>query len=197
MLKIGITGGIGSGKTTACRIFETLGIPIYNADERAKELMSNRPDLIAGIKTIFGEKAYKTATILNRVYLANVLFKDKVKLEQLNLLVHPAVLEDSMQWQIEQAQKGALYSLKEAALLFESGTYVTLDKIIVVTAPSELRIQRVMARDGVDAEAVKARMVRQWPQADKVAKADFLIENINRNTLEAQVKAIHQQLLAT
>ncbi|MCH2045598.1 MAG: dephospho-CoA kinase [Saprospiraceae bacterium] len=196
MLKVGITGGIGSGKTTVCRIFEQLGIPVYYADNRAKWLMSHDESLVAAIKAEFGEQAYPKPGVLDRAYLASIIFQDKSKLERMNQIVHPAVFKDSAQWQTDQAKTNTSYSLKEAALLFESGSYAFLDKIIVVTAPDDLRIQRVMQRDKVNEAAVKARMAKQMPQADKIAKADFVIENIEQASLQAQVEKIHQELVA-
>lgn len=195
MQHLGITGGIGSGKTTVCKIFETLGIPVYYADERAKYLMSHDQELIAGITTLFGPEAYLEPQVLNRVYIAQHAFNDPEKLAQLNALVHPAVARDGLEWQA--AQIDAPYTLKEAALLFESGSYRALDQIIVVTAPLELRIQRVMARDAAKREAVEARISKQMPEEEKVKLADFVIYNDGVGALIPQVLAIHRGLLAT
>lgn len=193
MLKAGITGGIGSGKTTVCKIFETLGIPIYYADDRAKWLMSNDADLMSAIRKAFGEEAYTPEGQLNRAYLAKVAFNDAEKLAQLNAIVHPAVFRDGLQW--HEAQAGAPYTLREAALLFESGSYRAIDKMIVVTAPLELRIQRVMERDGVPKEAVLARIEKQWTEEEKVKRADFVIDNSGDHLLIPQVLKVHQALL--
>jgi dephospho-CoA kinase len=192
MQHLGITGGIGSGKSTVCKIFETLGIPIYYADDRAKYLMSHDPDLIAGIIDLFGPEAYLEPHLLNRAHIAQVAFNDKDKLSQLNALVHPAVGRDGLEWQ--SAQKDVPYTLKEAALLYESGSYRSLDKIIVVTAPLELRIERVMARDGVKREDIEARISKQMPEAEKVSLADFVVYNDGEQALIPQVMNIHQQL---
>jgi dephospho-CoA kinase len=194
MQHLGITGGIGSGKTTVCQIFATLGIPIYYADERAKYLMSYDSVLIAGIIDLFGPAAYLEPQVLNRAHIAQVAFGDQSKLSQLNALVHPAVARDGLEWQA--AQQGVPYTLKEAALLFESGSYRSLDQIIVVTAPLELRIARVMARDGATREEVEARIARQMPEEEKVRLADFVIHNDGRQALIPQVLAIHRNLLA-
>jgi dephospho-CoA kinase len=190
-LKIGITGGIGSGKTTVCKIFETLGIPVYYADERAKSLMTNDLELIKNIKILFGATAYENG-ILNRSHIAQIAFSDPQKLGQLNALVHPAVLRDGEIWQ--EAQGNVPYTLKEAALLFESGSYKQLDKIIVVTAPLEERIERVMQRDQVFREEVEVRIAKQMSEEEKIKRADFIIKNDNAHPLIPQVLAIHKEL---
>lgn len=195
MLRLGITGGIGSGKTTVCKIFETLHIPIYYADDRAKWLMVNSPALQTGITQLFGDKAYLEDGALNRAHIGSIAFKDPAKLQKLNALVHPAVFVDGENWQQEQLAVGAPYTLKEAALIYETGSYKTLDKVIVVTAPEELRIERVMKRDDLSEEEVKERIARQMPEEEKVAKADFVINNDGQHSLIKQVLAIHQTIL--
>ena len=194
MLKVGITGGIGSGKTTVCQIFASLGIPIYYADERAKWLMSHDPDLVRAIKDLFGNQAYSENGQLNRSHLSKIIFTEPEKREQMNALVHPAVWKDGEQW--NAVQKEVPYTLKEAALIFESGGHRQLDKIIVVTAPEELRIARVVERDQVDAEAVRARIAAQLPESEKVALADFVIINDGQHLLIPQVLTIHRELIA-
>lgn len=192
MFKIGITGGIGSGKTTVCKIFETLGIPIYYADERAKALMVENQELIASIKKLFGEKAYLEDGSLNRAYIAEIVFNDKNKLQQLNGLVHPAVFMDGVEW--HNAQKDVPYTLKEAALLFEGKGHQFLDKIITVYAPKEVRLERVMKRDNAPKEAIEARMNKQMPDEEKVKLADFVIYNDGTQLLIPQVMEIHKAL---
>lgn len=191
-MHIGITGGIGSGKTTICRIFENLGVPVYYADERAKRLMVDNPKLVAQIKATFGAESYTSEGVLNRVYLANIVFKDNRKLQQLNALVHPAVFEAVKKWQAKH--QSAPYTLKEAALLFESGSFRSLDKIICVYAPTDLRIERVSKRDQVTAEQVRDRMDKQLSDYDKIALSDFVITNNGSKSLIRQVLSIHQQL---
>lgn len=191
MLQVGITGGIGSGKTTVCKIFEQLGIPVYYADDRAKQLMVEQPSLIQQIKDLLGEEAYLNGA-LNRQYVANIVFSDTEKLSQLNALVHPAVALDGEQW--HQMQKNVPYTLKEAALLYEAGSYQQLDRMICVVAPDELRIERVMQRDQVERSAVEARMAKQWPQKQKALLSDFLIYNDGTAFLIQQVLRIHQKL---
>lgn len=195
MLRIGITGGIGSGKTTVCKIFETLNIPIYYADDRAKWLMVNSPALQTGIQQLFGKEAYFKNGTLNRAHIGSIAFKDPAKLQKLNALVHPAVFVDGENWQQEQLALGAPYTLKEAALIYETGSYKMLDKVIVVSAPEELRIERVIKRDQLSAEEVKERIARQMPESEKVSKADFVIQNDGQHSLIKQVLAIHQAIL--
>ena len=192
MLKVGISGGIGSGKTTACHIFAHLGIPIYYADDRAKWLMTNKSDLIASIKNLFGSSAYLQDGQLNRQHLSRIIFTEPEKRKQLNALVHPAVWKDGEDWHLAHAN--APYTLKEAALIFESGGHKLLDKVIVVTAPKELRLQRVMNRDQVDEAAVLARMAAQMPEEEKVALADFVIYNDGNKLLIPQILKIHRIL---
>ena len=194
MLNIGITGGIGSGKTTVCRLFELFGIPVYYADPRAKALMTEDPELIEQIKSIFGEAAYLPDGSLNRKHIAGIAFNDKSRLAMLNAVVHPAVARDGEQWQAQQAV--APYTLKEAALLFESGSYKQLDKVITIFAPRELRIQRVLRRDQSDRAAVEARMDKQMSEEEKLRLADFVIYNDGQRLLLPQVVTIHRQLLA-
>lgn len=193
MLKIGITGGIGSGKTTVCKMFETLGIPIYYADDRAKAIMVSDEKLIAGIKVVFGESAYLEDGSLNRPHIAKIAFSDKLKLEQLNALVHPIVRLDGENWFNNQINKA--YALKEAALHFETGGYKLMDKMITVFAPEDVRIERVMKRDNVTKAAVKARVDKQMSDSEKVELADFVIYNDGSQSLIKQVMAIHQALI--
>ncbi len=192
MLRVGITGGIGSGKTTVCHIFEVLGVPVYYADDRAKHLMQHNDSLVSALKEAFGEEIYKEG-ILDRPLLASKVFNDKDRLAKLNSLVHPAVAHDALKWQ--QANLHAPYTLKEAALLFEAGSYKALDKTIVVTAPLEIRVKRVMARDNATEEQVLARIANQWPEEEKVKLADFVITNDGMAALIPQVLHVHRQLL--
>ena len=194
MLKIGITGGIGSGKTTVCKLFEKLGVPVYYADDWAKWLMNNHKSLKRQLISNFGDKVYVEGMI-DRKFLAAIVFADQAKLNQLNQIVHPVVFDHLMNWQNEQEQKDVPFTLKEAALLYESGSYKKLDKIIVVTAPIELRIKRVMQRDQTDEKSVQNRIDKQMSQEEKVSRADFVIENIQWETLNIQVSDIYEKLL--
>ena len=192
-LKVGITGGIGSGKTTVCQIFETLGIPVYYADDRAKALMVEDEKLISDIKNIFGEAAYLPDGELNRKHIADIAFHNPLKLKELNAVVHPAVLEDGNRWHAEQ--KDAPYTLKEAALIFESDSYKHLDKIMTVFAPQNVRLERVLLRGGnLTKQDIEARMAKQLPEEEKVKRADFIIYNDGEQALIPQVMKIHQLL---
>lgn len=192
MFKVGITGGIGSGKTTVCRIFEMLNIPIYYADDRAKWLMQHDSDLKKNIIDLFGASAYLTDGNLNRTYIGNLVFADKKLLAKLNKLVHPAVFLDGEHWFKEQDSH---YAIKEAALFYETKSYLQMDKMIVVTADREERIRRVMLRDQLTRMAVEARMDKQLPEEEKIEKADFVIYNNSRELLIPKVMEINRQIL--
>ena len=193
MLIVGLTGGIGSGKTTVARFFEALGIPIYFADDRAKALMVNSPELKESIVLLLGVTAYTEDGRLNRAYIASQVFNNKALLEQLNGLVHPAVGKDFKQWASEQDSP---YVIKEAAILFENGNYKAADKNILVTAPIDVRIERVMNRDGAKKEDIEARMQHQWPDSEKIPLADYIIENIDLEQTRLQVNSLHEQLIS-
>lgn len=193
MLKVGITGGIGSGKTTVCQIFATLGIPIYYADTRAKELMIVDSDVIHQIKNLFGDDAYTPDGKLNRKHIADRAFTDKNLLQQLNAIVHPAVFQDTLAWY--QTHHNQPYTLYEAAIMFESGSYKLLDKVITVFAPLEDRIQRTIQRDKISREEVLERMNKQLPEEEKIKRADFVIYNDHTESLIEQVLVIHRKLL--
>lgn len=193
-LRVGITGGIGSGKTTVCRIFESLGIPVYYADAWAKWLINHDAGVKKGILEIFGAEAYTPEGAYNRPYVARIVFEHKEKLTALNALVHPAVEHHSRQWHALQSRNDVPYTLKEAALMIESGSYQLLDYMIVVTAPESLRIQRVIQRDHVTEAQVRARMTHQISEMEKLKLADFVIVNDGIQLLIPQVWRIHQAL---
>jgi dephospho-CoA kinase len=192
MLKIGITGGIGSGKSTVCRIFETFGIPVYYADDRAKAIMVEDEELIQKLKKAFGDFVYLQDGSLNRAGLAEVVFNDKKKLELLNSIVHPAVYRDGEKWQM--AQKNVPYTLKENAIMFETGGHQFMDKVITVFASKDVRLERVMKRDGTDSATIEARMDKQMADEEKVKLADFVIYNDGKQALIPQIWTIHQTL---
>jgi dephospho-CoA kinase len=190
-LKVGLTGGIGSGKTIVSRIFKALGVPIYDADSRAKFLTNNDPDLREGIITLLGENAYDQQG-LNNTWIASQVFNNENKLDLLNKLIHPAVALDFQKW-LNNSE--ADYVVKEAALLYEAGSYQDLDKIIVVSAPEELRMKRVLERDPHrDRDQVEDIIKRQWPEAEKVKRADFVIVNDEQNLVVPQVLKLHKKL---
>ncbi len=194
-LRVGITGGIGSGKTTLCRLFAVLGIPIYDADYWAKWLIEHDVRVRQEVVGLLGSEAYQPDGTYNRLYVARRVFADAALLAALNAIVHPAVERHSFAWHEQQAKTGCPYTLKEAALLVESGSYRFLDALIVVTAPEAIRLRRVMERDGLSEEAVRARLQRQAPEADKVALADFVIVNDGQHALIPQVWRIHRALV--
>jgi len=192
-IQIGITGGIGSGKSLICRIFNVLGVPVYDADSRAKKLMTTDGILINQIKKEFGSLCYNDSGVLNRELLSKTVFNNPEKLTLLNSLVHPRVAIDYDQWMLEHSE--TKYCLKEAALLFEAGSYQVLDKIIVVTAPDELRIKRVLQRDPQrDRTEVEKIIKNQMPQEEKMKKADFVIKNDETELVVPQVLKLHEWL---
>jgi len=191
MISIGITGGIGSGKTTVCRLFETLGIPVYYADDRAKQIMVDDPELVGQLKSTFGADIYGADGDLRRSVLADRVFYNPEALSRLNQLVHPAVFRDAAHWMLQHQEFP--YTLREAALLFESGSYKLVDEVVMVWAPEALRLQRAMSRDGLSEDDVRARMQRQWPDEKKQAMADHVILNDGEHLLIPQVTALHEQ----
>jgi dephospho-CoA kinase len=191
MLKIGITGGIGSGKSTVAKVFEVLGIPVYYADAAAKRLMNENEEMKQKIKLQFGDEVYKNGK-LDKKYLANIVFASPEKLALLNAFVHPATLKDAEKWMQNQT---TAYTLKEAALIFESGAQQNLDYVIGVTAPAPLRILRTMQRDGITREEVIARMDKQMDETIKMKLCDFIIKNDEQELLIPQVLALHEKLL--
>lgn len=196
MLKIGITGGIGSGKTTICKVFETLGIPVFYADTVAKDIMVSDEILVAGVKNAFGAESYTQEGILNNKHIAGIVFNHADQLAKLNSLVHPAVFRAFDNW-VEQVPDTVPYILKEAALLFESGSYKMCDQNILVIAPTEIRLQRVMQRDGLTEEQVRARMDKQLSDEEKTKLADQIIYNNETDSLIIQVNRLHQLFLNT
>ena len=191
ILKVGITGGIGSGKTTVAKIFEVLGIAVYYADEAAKRLMIKDASLKEKIEQTFGKDTYDNG-ILNRAKVSSLVFNNPEKLALLNSIVHPATIADADKWMQQQITP---YVLKEAALIFESGSNKMLDKMIGVFTPIELRIQRVMQRDNISEEAVKTRISKQMDEAEKMRLCDYVITNDERELLIPQVLKIHEDLM--
>ena len=191
MLKIGITGGIGSGKSTVAKLFEVLGIPVYYADNAAKQLMNENETLKQQVQKEFGNEAYTNGKV-NRKYIADIVFANPEKLELLNSLVHPVTLQDAEEWMNKQ---DAPYTIKEAALIFESGAQEQLDYVIGVYAPTPLRIQRTMQRDNISREEVMARMNKQIDETIKMRLCDFVITNDEQQMVIPQVIELHQKLL--
>jgi dephospho-CoA kinase len=192
MLKIGLTGGMGSGKTTVAHIFEVLGIPVYYADEAAKGLMNEDPALRQQIEKLFGPGVYKEGK-LDRHLLGSLVFSDIEKLRQLNDIVHPATRKDGVRWMSLQK---APYAIKEAALIFEAGIQSDFDYVIGVTAPESLRISRVIKRDGSSREKVLERIRQQMNEEEKMKRCDFVIANDEKEAVLPQAIRLHEHLLA-
>ncbi|MFC6101822.1 dephospho-CoA kinase [Olivibacter domesticus] len=190
---IGVTGGIGSGKTVVCRIFETLGYPVFYADDEAKKVMTEDAGLVKGIKQHFGENAYFNDGSLNRKLLSDIVFHDADKLNVLNSLVHPATIKAYQNW-AEKQQTALIF--KEAALLFESNSYKLSDFNILVTAPASIRMQRVIKRDNVTGDIVKARMDKQMTDEEKEKLTDFIIVNDDKHALIPQVLRLNDHFLS-
>lgn len=189
MLRIGLTGGIGSGKTTVAKVFETLGIPVYYADDNAKYLMNNNAALKASVSRHFGNDIYKNGE-LDRKYLASIVFNNKEKLELLNSLTHPITIRDAEEWMNRQTTP---YVIKEAALLFESGAAEQLDCVIGVYAPQHIRVERVMKRDNLPVEEVMKRISRQIDEEMKMKLCDFVITNNDQQLVIPQVLELHRK----
>lgn len=192
MLRVGLTGGIGSGKSTVAKIFETLGAPVYYADETAKRLLHEDQRLIQLIKDHFGEESYINGRY-NRAYIAGIVFHDPEKLQLLNSIVHPATLADAEKWMKRQTFP---YAIKEAALIFESDAFKQLDEVIGVYAPAALRISRTIARDGSSEEEVLARISKQMNEEEKMKRCDHVIINDESQLVIPQVIALHQQFIS-
>jgi dephospho-CoA kinase len=191
LLKVGLTGGMGSGKTTVARIFEVMGIPVFYADIEARKLMENDPELREKIMKAFGTESYN-GSLPNRKYIAQKVFSDPGKLTILNGLTHPATILQAEMWMSRQSSP---FVLKEAAILFESGAHKNLDFVIGVESPEDLRIVRSMQRDNLSVAQVKARMDQQMNQEEKMKLCDFVIINDEDHALIKQVLSIYKILL--
>lgn len=174
MIKVGVTGGIGSGKSTVCSIISAMGYPVFNADLVARQIVDSDLGVIRSIKDVFGEEVYYDGS-LNRKSVASLVFSDKELLNKLNAIIHPAVAENFSKWLTAQNSHNLVF--KEAAILFESGAFKGLDKIICVIAPLELRIKRVQDRDGLDLETITKRIKNQYQQDELIRRSDYIIEN--------------------
>jgi len=190
--KIGITGGIGSGKSTVSKVFALLKVPIYNADNRAKYLLNNDTEVVLKVKQVFGNDIYLNQE-LDRIKMAAQFFEQPFLLEQLNKIVHPAVFKDFDNWCNEHQQEP--YVLKEAALIFETIIHQKLDAVMMVSSPENLRIERVMNRDSINKEQVLARIKNQMSEEEKLNRADYIIYNDELQLVIPQVVQLHQQLI--
>lgn len=190
-LVVGLTGGIGSGKTTVARMFETEGIPIYIADDRAKQIM-DREDIVNAVQSIFKEDV-KIGSVLDRKKIREIVFNDKHLLTQLNNIVHPAVKKDFEQWKEEN--DAFPFIIKESAVLFENKLHTQCDLVILVTAPEEVRVKRVMERDKVSEENVKSIINNQMKDSDKIPLSDYVITNVNKDLVKKEVKMIINDII--
>jgi len=190
---IGLTGGIGSGKTTVAKLFKELGVPVYNSDLRAKKLMNNSKGIRTAVIDLLGKDSYELER-LNKKYIADRVFSNKELLQRLNSIVHPAVRKDFSRW---VKKKKTSYVIQEAAILFENNAYSNFDKIILVKAPKEVRLERIIARDNGSNEEILARMENQWDDSKKIPLSDYIIENIDLDKTKLQVEQIHRQLTKT
>lgn len=188
---IGLTGGIGSGKTTVGEIFKHLKIPVFVADEEAKKLLRTSESLKQKLSDLLGPDLIREGEV-DKAYMARRIFSDEKLLKKANAIIHPAVADAFALW---HAKQNAPYVIREAAILFESGSHVDCDKIVVVTAPEDMRIQRVMQRSGESKEQIEQRMSRQWPQEKKEQLADFIIKNDHTEPVIPQVLKIHENII--
>ena len=191
MKVVGITGGIGSGKSTVCNIFRVLGIPVYEADAEAKKLY-DLPEVVAELKKVFGGHYFSKSGELDKRKFADLIFNDETALQKINDIVHPYVKKSFREW--KKAHNDKPYVLKEAAILFESGSDKGCDKVITVTAPDNVRLKRVMARDQRTADQVKKIMGKQWSDAERVKRSDFVIVNDETSLVLLQVLKINAAL---
>jgi len=193
MKKVGITGGIGSGKTMACKVFESLGVPVYYSDVESKRLLDEDEEVKRKIVRHFGKEVLNEEGRVDRKKMAALVFTNKKELEVLNKIMHPAVERDFVEW--VRRQKRCKYVMKEAAILFESGANKLMDEVIVVTAPVNVRIERVMKRDRLTKEEVKERMKNQWTDGLKIYHSEYVIKNGKDRLMIPQVMKIHKKVL--
>lgn len=191
MIIVGLTGGIGSGKTTVAKMFQSLGVSIYIADEEAKKMMDTSKTIKRELIRLFGEQAYVNGK-LNRTYIANVIFNNKAYLEQMNAIVHPKVKVHFKKWALKQKSP---YVIKEAAILFENGGYKDCDVIITVTAPKKIRMERLLKRDTTTVEKIEAIMQNQWTDEAKAKLSHYVIENVDLVATRLKVEEIHAQIV--
>lgn len=191
MIKVGLTGNIGSGKSLVCEAFQALGISVFNADLEARKILNSK-EVIQEIIRTFGEDVLLNAEEINRKKLAEIVFHSKQELEKLNQLIHPKLQHNFQKWCVEHKEES--YVIQEAAILFENNFHILMNKVITVSAPLNIRLKRVMERDGAKKEEVLARMKNQWSDGEKEALSDFVIKNDGTEMLLPQILKIHQEL---
>jgi dephospho-CoA kinase len=194
MKKIGLTGGIGSGKSTIANVFNTLGVPVYDSDKEAKTLINADQEIKLSLVSLLGAKAYKNGQY-DRQFVADQVFQNKEKLNQLNAIVHPVVRNHFKEWCNDQLKKNTQYVIKEAAILFESGANNSLDKVICVTAPEVLRIARVVSRDRTEPLQVQQRIDNQLSEEERISLSDYRIDNAGNVLVVSQVLEIHKSII--
>jgi len=192
MLKVGLTGNIGSGKTIIARVFSMLGVPVFHADLEAKKQFDDKK-IRKSIREKFGPGVFSSSGEVLRPVLAEIVFNNPALLDQLNKIIHPGVRNDYQQWCLQNA--GVAYTLYEAAILFESGQYRETDKVICVTAPEQIRIKRVMERDHLTRQEVEKRMANQWDEGKKIELSDYVIRNDESTMVITQVLKIHNEII--
>lgn len=192
MIKVGVTGGIGSGKSTVCKVFELLGVPVYYADAESQILLQTNQEIQLAIIKLFGNDILSLEGLIDRKKIADVVFNDSQKLKNLNAIMHPAVFNHFENWVKKQVSP---YVIKEAAILFESGADKQLNKIITVTCPMNIRIDRVVKRDRITYQSVEQRILNQWSDEEKVKHSQFVINNDEHNLIIPQILSINHQLL--
>ncbi len=191
MIKVGVTGGIGSGKTIVCKVFASLGVPVYNADEAARMLTDTNSNIQKKLIALFGNKIYNESGI-NRKLMSSLIFSDKRLLEEVNQIIHPYVKQNFIQWTANYIGKD--YVIQEAAILFESGSDELVDKCITVTAPIDIKMERLLLRNGMTEKRINEIMSNQWPDEKKIQRSDFIINNDEKSLILPQILSIHQQL---
>lgn len=191
MIIVGLTGGIGSGKTTVVKMFANMGVPVYIADDEAKKLMNTSKIIKRKLIGLFGEETYVDGK-LNKPFIANIIFNDKVSLRKMNAIVHPRVAKHFERWVLKQ---DAPYVIKEVAILFENGSYKDCDFVITVTANKALRIERLLKRDNTTKENIEAIMKNQWTDDQRIQNSDFVINNLSVANTKKQVVKIHKEIL--
>jgi dephospho-CoA kinase len=194
MLKVGLTGGIGSGKSIVCKVFSLLGIPVYQADIAAKKLYDTDTNLRDKLKLLFGEHLYNVDGILDRQKLASIIFSNKESLEQINRLVHPAVKRNFLEY-VSQLPETTPYVIHEAAILYEAKTENIFDTIINVWAPEDIRIKRILSREITTEKDVKQRIAAQWPDKLKIELSEYNIINDDKTLILPQILKIHTRLI--
>ncbi len=192
MIKVGVTGGIGSGKSIICKVFASLGAPVYNADAAARMLTDTNIDIKSKLTALLGKNIYNDNG-LNRTLMSSIIFRDKKMLEAVNFIIHPYVIQDFMHW--AELHKKKDYVIQETAILFESGIDKLIDKCITVTAPTDIKFKRLLLRSGMTEERIRNIMANQWPDEKIIQLSDFVINNDEKSLILPQILFIHQQLV--